>query len=279
MINPKRDFTIALCLTILGLAAVIWGFPVFANDEPSPRMIIGLVGGLVAFFGLLASVNFWFALRLQRRLRSGTNTVFHWTVPPALMRAYADNEARRTGPRPHWQPNAEDITNGLNVAFEPESVLVADYVYTMPSSGMQAIRSVSVEPGTPPIIEFQTQLFTMTGGSAVTVRVHEGLLRVPAPDAAMAEQVRLYYADIISGRTIIAPDRWTKRIRWGRWIAISCVLLGVVGYALAQAIGWRGDDATGIAAITMILIGLLGTPAGLAIMALASAFRRRQHGG
>jgi hypothetical protein len=278
MIHPKRDFGIALCLTLLGIAAVIWGAPVFADAEPSPRMIIGIIGGLVAFFGFLASINFWFALRLQRRLHSGTNTVFRWTVPHALMQAYVENEAKRTGPRPHWQPNSTDIAHGLDVAFEPEAVLVGGRLYTMPSSGMQAIRSVSVEPSNPPVIEFQTQLFTVSGGSAVTVRVHEGLLRLPAPDLSLAEYARRYYHEIIAGRTIIAPDRWTKRIRWGRWIAISCVLLGVAGYALAQAIGWRGDDGTGIAAITLILIGLLGTPAGLIIMALASVFRRRQYG-
>jgi hypothetical protein len=274
MIHPKRDFTIALCLTLLGIAAVLWGYPAFTDADPSPRMIAGLVGALVTFFGLLASINFWFALRVQNRLKSGSNTVFRWTVPPALMRAYVENEARRTGPRAHWQPNEEDIAKGLSVAFEPESVLVSAYIYSMPSSGMQAIRAVDVEPGTPPVIEFQTQLFTMTGGSAITVRVHEGLLRVPAPGAAMAEQVRRYYADIIAGRTIVAPDRWTKRIRWGRWIAIVSALLGIAGFALAQATGWRG-----IAAITLILISLLFTPAGLAIMAFASVFRRRQRGG
>jgi hypothetical protein len=279
MIHPKRDFTISLILTLLGIGGVIWGFPAFADAEPGPRMIAGLIGGLIAVFGLLATINFWFALRLQRRLRTGETTVFRWTVPPPLMQRHVDNEARRTGPRPHWQPKAEDIANGLHVAFEPESVLVADYVYTMPSSGMQAIRSVRVEPTTPPVIEFQTQLFTVTGGSAVTVRVHDGLLRVPAPDTAMAEQVRLYYYNIISGRTIIAPDRWTRRIRWGRWIATASLLLGLAGLVLAQATGWRADDISGIAAITLILIGIFGLPAGLAIIGLATAFRRRQHGG
>jgi hypothetical protein len=279
MIHPKRDFIIALCLTLLGLAGVLWGYPAFTDTEPNARMIAGLVGGLVAFFGLLATINFWFALRLQRRLRSGTRTVFRWTVPPALMQRHVDNEAHRTGPRPHWQPKPQDVAQGLDVAFEPEAVLVGGHVYTMPSSGMQSIRSVQVEPTVPPVIEFQTQLFTLTGGSAVTVRVHEGLLRVPAPDAAMAEKVRRYYADIIAGRTIIAPDRWTKRIKWGRWIAIVSVLLGIAGFALAQATGWRGDTGSGIAAITLILIGIFGLPAGLVIMAMASAFRRRQQGG
>jgi hypothetical protein len=278
MIHPKRDFTLALCLTLIGIAAVLWGYPAFTDTDPSPRMIAGIVGGLVAFFGLLATINFWFALRVQGRLKSGSNTVFRWTIPPALMRAYVENEGSRTGPRPHWQPSAEDIASGLNVAFEPESVLVSAYIYTMPSSGMQAIRAVSVEPTTPPVIEFQTQLFTMTGGSALTVRVHKGLLRVPAPDLATAGQVHRYYADIIAGRTIIAPDRWTKRIRWGRWIVIVSVLLGIAGFALAQATGWRGDDATSIVAITLVLIGALFTPAGLIIMALASVFLRRQRG-
>jgi hypothetical protein len=279
MIHPKRDFTIALCITFLGFCTVFWGYPVFTDAEPSARMIIGIIGGMVAFFGVLASLNFWFALRLQRRIRAGTATVFRWTVPHALMRLYVDNEARRSGPRPHWQPNGTDIANGLDVAFEPEAVLVGKHVYTMPSSGMQAIRAVSVEATTPPVIEFQTQLYTVSGGSAVTVRVHEGLLRVPAPDAAMAEEVRRYYDEIITGRTVIAPDRWTKRIRWGRWITIISVIIGVLGFALAQTTGWKGDDATVIVAITMIMIGVFGCPAGLIIMALASAFRRRQHGG
>jgi hypothetical protein len=278
MIHPKRDFTLAICLTLLGIAAFIWGIPVFAATEPSPRMIAGLVGGLVAFFGFLATLNFWFALRLQHRLRSGAKTVFRWTVPPAIMQTYVHNEARRTGPRPHWQPNQTDIAKGLEIAFEPEAVLVGGRVYTMPSSGMQAIRAVSVEPGTPPVIEFQTQLFTVSGGSAISVRVHKGLLRLPAPDPAMAEHVRRYYQDIITGRTIIAPDRWTKRIRWGRWIAVISVLLGIAGYVIANSTGWRGDDATGIVAITLMLVGFFGFPAGLAIMALAAAFQRRQRG-
>jgi hypothetical protein len=279
MIHPTRDFAISLGLVIIGLIGIFWGYPALNDTEGSLRAVACIVGGFVAVFGFLAAINFWFAIRLRRRLQSHKAAIAHWTLPPAAVQCHITNESQRIGPRPHWQPTATDAAQGLDVVFEPEAVLVGGHVYTMPSSGMQSIRVVHIDPTDPPVLAFQTALYLASGGSAITLRVHKGLLRVPAPDMATADRVCRFFQDVLAGRTIVAPDRWTKRIRWGRWIAIVSALLGGVGLAFAQASGLRADSVLDLIVILLILIGIFGTVAGLAIVAFATRFQRQQQGG
>ena len=128
MIYPARDLAMAICLTIAGCLAASWGYPALYAADPSPRavvsMVVSMVGGVIGGIGLFVTLDFWSALRIQRQLLSGKAAIARWHITPAAMQLFVGAEARRHGPRPYWQPRPRDVSQGLDVAFGPEAVLV-----------------------------------------------------------------------------------------------------------------------------------------------------------
>jgi|GEM_PF-1844506 len=279
MVHPLRDFCLAVALFVVGLAAALWGLPAVESETPRVLHTVALsVGGLCAFFGFFITLNFGWALRLQQRLRRGDTVIARWKVPPDLMRLHVAAEARREGMKPHWRPSSHDVASGLEVIFGPEVVLLGNYLYSIPSSGMQSIRAVRLEPGPPPVLEFQTQLYMTKGHSVPSLTVSKGLLRVPAAGQEEVEAVRRYFQEVLSGTRLIAPDRWGWRIRLGLRTAACCFVLLLVGWGMAEAMDWRADNAAGIVAIGFLILGPIGTVAGLFLAGAARVFELQQRG-
>lgn len=278
MIHPPRDFSIALAMLVGGVAAFLWGLPTMIAGTPGPQGVAGVVGGLVGFFGALMTLNFGAALYLQRRLLHGSTAIARWRVDPTVLRAWLDGESRRGGPRPEWRPNGHDLAHGIVVAFGPESVSVGGRFLSIPSSGLQAMRAVALHPGSPPTIAFATHLYAARGASAPQIAAVSGLLRVPAPDAAQAAAVLRYYEEVLAGRIIVAPRRWTIRIVIGLLWAGAGAIAVVAGQWLMEAAGHRTDGPWGTAPLIAQIAGSLSVIAGLAVAAMAWSFRRRQRG-
>jgi hypothetical protein len=165
------------------------------------------------------------------------------------------------------------------VIFAPEAVLIGGKLLSTPSAGMQSIRAVRVDPGTPSVLEFRTLLYAIvTTGNAERLVTTKGLLRVPAPSSAAAETVRRYYQEIIDGVRIIAPRRWTRRVVAGYVIAGFSLVLFILGYVLAIATKWRADGALGLLPMILMIATPLSGVGGLVVAFIASRFHKRQHG-
>ena len=279
MIHPKRDLAIALIMLIGGVTAFLWGLPPMIAGTPGPRGVAGLAGGLIGFFGGVMTFNFGAALRLQGGLLHGSTAIARWRVEPAVLRAWLDAESQRQAPRPEWWPGARDLAHGIDVAFGPESVSVGGRFLSIPSSGLQAMRAVALWPGSPATLEFTTHLYAARGGSAPRIDAVKGLLRVPAPDTAKAAAVRQYYEDVLAGRIIVAPRRWTIRIVIGlAWAGLGATA-ALVGRWLTQAADHRTDGPLGIAPMVAQIAGSISVLAGLTLALIAWRFRQRQRGG
>lgn len=278
MIHPQRDFAIALAMLVCGVAAFFWGLPAMSSSTPGPQGVAGIVGGLVGFFGALMTLNFGAALHLQRGLLRGNTAIARWHVEPGVLRAWLDEESRRQGPRTEWRPSARDLAYGIDVAFGPESVSVGGRFLSIPSSGLQSMRAVALHPGSPPTIAFATHLYAARGGSAAQITAVTGLLRVPAPDAVKAAAVLRYYQDVLAGRIIVAPQRWTIRIVIGLLWAGAGAIAAIAGQWLMEAAGHRTDGPFGTAPLIAQIAGSLSVIAGLAVAAIAWSCRRRQRG-
>lgn len=278
MIHPKRDFIIALSLFFIGLAAAIWGLPSLADDSLRAKSVALVIGGLMALFGLIFSFNFGVALRIKWRLEKGTDAIARWNIPPAQLNLYIQTEAQRAGQHPHWQPNHHDKEFGINVAFGPESVLLGGLLYSIPSSGLQSIRAVKVYLDQPPVIEFQTQLYETRGATVQTLRVSKGLLRVPAPDEAQALSVCNYYQDIITGKHIVAPNRWTIRIKIGLATIGVSVLMIVASRVMSELSGGKPFGPNLSLEEFLLVVGIMGILFGSILSFAAWRLYLRQRG-
>jgi len=275
MIHPKRDFLLALTLLGLSLCAIAsaaLGPGVF--DDSKPRGVALVFGGFGALFGLIFTVNFAYSLRLAANLSQGKGVIASWVIQPDQMRAFIAADAAINGPKNLWRPKADTVARPVTITFGPELVIADGAMLTIPSAGTQSIRAVILRPQ---MLEFATQLTTARGGSVGGFVTYKTPLRLPAPDPVLAESLRRYYQDILDGRTIVAPHRWTARIKIGLWaMAIGPVMAGA-GYLLAESINWRGGGTTELVAMVLLILGLLLVPAGLVITLVAWQMYRIQH--
>ncbi len=72
MIHPKRDRIIAITLLLAGLAALFQGLPDILANRESIRLVLGGLGGLVAFFAALMIASSLRAMRLRARMQAAS---------------------------------------------------------------------------------------------------------------------------------------------------------------------------------------------------------------
>ena len=279
MIHPKRDFLIALAILALSVCAVAYAaFGPGQFETSPPRNLAAAVGGLGILFGGIFSLNFWRALRLASRLARGEGVIACWTIPPDQMRAFLAADARLEGPRNLWRPKAEAAQRPITFAFGPEVIAVDGALHSIPSAGMQSMRAVKLRPWAPPMLEFSTNLVTTRSGVVGGLVTIKSLLRLPAPNLQQAESLRRYYQDILDGQTIVAPGRWTLRIKIGLWGAVLGLASALAGYLLSEATGWRADDTSGMVSLLLLIAGPLLVLGGLLLALIAWRLHGIQRG-
>ncbi len=278
MIHPIRDLYLALALLTSGVAAVALGHPAIFDESAHKALHATVaIGALATIIGFFASLNFALAVQITRRMRKSNEVIARWNISPALMQLYVDSEARREGTRPHWRPSGADVENGLEVILAPESVLIGGRLMSAPSSGMQSIRAVRIVSALPPVIEFQTLLYTVTTrGNSERLTTTKGLLRVPAPTMADAETVRRFYQDVIDGVRLIAPRRWKTRVVGGLAVAAFSSMLFVAGLVLGKFTGFSGGPYGPLPDL-LIFVSVFGFIGGLIVAFIASRFYATQH--
>jgi len=274
VIHPRRDLTIALVLLLVSMPTLLAGLPAMRRNESSWLVGIAVVAGLVAFFSAFMTWNFYNALRLARRLERGEHVVARWTVSGESMASFRREEQQRA--RNHWRPR---VDTPVEVIVGQEAVLVGGLLYSTPTAGLQAVCSVRLLHSDPPVLEFATTLVAATGSpSSRSLGVSHGALRLPAPERRAAALVVQHFTDMLAGRTIVAPTRWTVRI----WIGVAGMVLaaaaGIGGYLGAEANGWRGDAPLWWIPLVLMITAPLLALASLALTVTAAIWRRQQRG-
>jgi FtsH-binding integral membrane protein len=274
MIHPKRDSLIALILTLAGLAGFAWGLQrlMTYGENDAPGGIAVAVGGLTAFFGLLAFLNFRWALRIARRMQRGEGIIARWTVPADTVTAYVALEAKRHWTfRSRWRPKPG---KGAEILFSDDAILAGGRYHGLKSKGLQIFTAVQMVPGPPTVIEFLIR--EITTSSANNYAAGKFNLRIPVPPSAepQAEKVLAHFRQIRDDAP--ADTRyWRQRQKIGLGILLFSVIAGVAGYILAQQSGWRADDTTGIVAMILMITGLMFGLMALLLTLIASAAVRR----
>jgi len=275
MIRPKRDLIIAVVLLAISIPAFLYGLPGILRNEESVAVGVAVVGGLVGFFAAFMSLNFWKALRIARQLERGEGIVAQWTVRTEAVAAFRRAETTR-GPN-HFRLRSDE---SITVIFGGEAVLVAGQLYVMPTAGLQAVRAVRLQHGDPPFLEFDTSILTAKGSpSSRTIGLTYGTLRVPATDRERAVAVVWHYEAMLSGRTIIAPNRWTNRIRVGVVGLILSGVSGVIGYVLAEANDWRAEGPLWWVPLVLLIVAPIAGLGSLIVTLVALNWRKQQRGG
>jgi hypothetical protein len=275
MIHPRRDLIIAIVLFIAGLAAFLWGLPDIIAGRNSAWLIASMIGGFIAVFALLMIPNFLWAMRLAGRMQAGEGLIAQWTVPAAQMENFIRWE--KTQPWNHWRPTEARDTD---IRFAPEYAMADGKLYTMPTSGPQAVRAVHWLEGEPPVLLFETATFVARGATVQTIATEKGRLRVPVGDRRAGHKVLKAYGDMLAGRTIVHPRRWIIRKRIAVvWFVLSAAI-GLWGWWMAEATGWRvsDEDVWSLAPMVAMIAGLIFAIAAVVLYLLARAFHRRQLG-
>lgn len=278
--RPGLSVLISLAMAAGGALSVLWGatrMNALGHETNATALAIGL-GLFVGLIGLLFLFNFLWAMRLAAALRRGEGIIARWTVAPATFELFRDRERalRAGGDDNDYRLPRKTPPAGLDILFSRDSVLIGDTYFGLSSAGLSRFRGVRMLPGSPDCLAFET---VMTGVSNLsTVRVYHvpGTLRIPiAHDAgAAAAKVLAHYQDVIGRRTIVKPDFWRRRVRWGLVAALIAGLVSAAGFALEA-----GDAELGEVPLVMAVAGAVSAVGGLVLALLAAAIGRFQREG
>jgi hypothetical protein len=273
MVHPVRDTLIALVLTLAGLAGLAYGVPRLMVDENDVAgSIAAVVGGLTAFFSALMLLNFLWGLKVANRMKRGENVIARWSVPAEVVDAYlAAEKARPWAERSRWKPKPGQ---GAEVVFSANGVLAGGRYHGLSSTGLQHFHALAVLPGHPALLQFASR--EIASGPGGSLRFYASVLRLPLAHGAedAAETVLTHFRQVLAGKDRANQTFWAWRIRIG--VAATCVglALGLSGWLLAEFKDWRADDAAGLAAMVMMIAGVMITLVGGLLALMATKFHR-----
>ena len=278
--RPGLSVLICLAMAVGGALSVLWGagrMSALGHETPATAAAIGL-GLFAGLMGLLLLFNFLWALRLVGALRRGEGVIARWTVAPATFELFRDREEqlRAVGDDNDYRVPRQTPAAGLEILFSEDSVLIGDTFFGLASTGMSRFRGVSLLPGSPSCLAFQTVMTGATNLSTIRIYHVPGTLRIPIAHnaGAAAARVLAHYQDVIGRRTIVKPDFWRRRVRWGLTAALVAGLIAAAGFALEAA-----DAELGVVPLVMAVAGAVSALGGLVLALLASSIGRFQREG
>jgi hypothetical protein len=270
MIQPARDYLIALILTFAGLAAFAFGLwrLVEHGENDVPGGVGVAIGGLVALFGSFMLLNFRWALRIARRMQRGEGVIARWTLPAETVTAYvAAEKARPWYDRSRWKPKpgAE-----AEVLFSADGVLAGGRYHGLSSKGIQTYTAVDLIYGNPVMIQFSTREIAVVGDRLTS---HRSALRLPVARGAdePAAGVMAHFGQGLTHAVQTQPDFWRSRRKIGLVILVLSAASAGIGWLLAEASGWSADAASGMVAMILMIVGVIFGLAGLFLVALAGS--------
>ena len=278
--RPGRSVLICLAMAVGGTLSVLWGatrMAALGAETPATAIAIGL-GLFVGLMGFLFLFNFLWAMRLVGALRRGEGVIRRWTVAPATFEMFREHEdrLRAAGDDNDYRVPRKTPPAGLEIIFSEDSVLIGDTFFGLASTGLARFRGVQLLSGSPPCLAFDMVTTSATNLSHFRIHHLPGVLRIPVAHNAgdAAARILAHYQDVIDRRTIVKPDFWRRRVRWGLIGAVIAALISGAGFALEA-----GDAELGIVPLVMAVAGAVTAVGGLILATLAALIGRFQHQG
>jgi hypothetical protein len=236
------------------------------------------IGLFVGIIGFLFQFNFLWGVRVMRAMRRGDGEIARWTVPPDALAAFRKNDEAHAahGRRNDYTVPARALSEGVQVIFSTNAVIVGGTYFGLTTTGLSHFRSVRMLPEHPPCIEFDTALVSGSNVTVPRLHVSHGTLRIPVSATATreAEKVLAHYSDVLTRKVIVQPHFWRWRIRLGLTTAIVCALVAAAGFGVEAA-----DVDLGIIPLIMAVAGTIFGLGGLILAAIAWRFHVLQHRG
>lgn len=275
--RPEVSAAVSAGIAAVAAAALAWGVMTMrAIDGETPFTAAAVAGGgLGLFFGLIFVANFVWAARKSAALRRGEGVIGRWTVSPATLEAFREDDKRRAadGDPNDWNAPRRPPAEGLEVIFSPDLVLIGHSFFNLASTGVQHVRSVEVMPDNPRSLRFTTAVTARQGRGGLGTRF--GALRVPVATGADDELARVlaHYQAVLAGERLVRPEFWQGRIRIGLWGAAVCAAIAAGGFALEAL-----EIELGVVPLVMAVVGTILAIGGLlmALIGWKSADRQRR---
>jgi hypothetical protein len=278
--NPRRQMFVAIAITSLSFASIMWGVLEMRANDWEETTSSGLKIGLAILPAILAPfliLNFWWAARIESALRSGKDVIARWTISPDTLTEFVAEDVKRNSHGPayqnDWTPTAVPSADAIEVIFGRTGVLVQDAYFPLVKSGPYKFTALGILPAFPMCIEFVTVATHFSNVSAISIRRFVAVLRLPvnSADDPEAQKVLDHYRGVLGGTTNANPGFYQRRIRFGLIGAAIFVPVALVGFV----IGPQRPDYLDLPSL-MVTFGSIFSFASLLLAALAWIINKRQ---
>jgi len=261
---------------VLSALSILWGvaeMDALGHETTASGLKIGIAipVGVICFFMFF---NFLWGYRLIAAMRRGEKVIGRWTVIPEEAEAFRADDKRRgdAGYDNDYKLPKKIPPGGIEVIFTDSAVLVGGAYFGLVTTGMFKFEGVQMLPDNPLALEFGTVMTTFAGGNSVRVYRATGLLRVPVSRAGRDEAVKVlgHFSAVDQRRTLVNPNFYVRRIRWGLIAAPLFFLMAAMGFGLNEA------GVQGVVPLLMAVTGVIAGIGGLVLAMLAWVMHMKQ---
>lgn len=262
MSRPGLNMGICAACVMLSALSIWWGVTemnALGHETKPTAAAIGIaipVG--VICFGMF--FNFLWGYRVLAAARRGEKVIGRWTVTQAEVEAFRGDDKRRAdaGHENDYKLPKKTPPDGLEVIFTDNAVIVGGTYFGLVTTGMLKFEGVQMLPDNPLALEFGTVMTSFSGGSAMRVHRFRGLLRVPVSRTGRGEAVKVldHFSAVDQRKTLVNPNFYARRIRWGLIAALLFFPIAAAGFALNEA-GVKGEVPL-LMAVTGVIAGIGG---------------------
>ncbi len=274
--NPGLNMGICVAGVVLSALSILWGvaeMDALGHETSASGLKIGIAipVGVICFFMFF---NFLWGYRLIAAMRRGEKVIGRWTVTPEEAEAFRADDKRRgdAGYDNDYKLPKKIPPGGIEVIFTDSAVLVGGAYFGLVTTGMFKFEGVQMLPDNPLALEFGTVMTTFAGGNSVRVYRATGLLRVPVSRAGRDEAVKVlgHFSAVDQRRTLVNPNFYVRRIRWGLIAAPLFFLMAAMGFGLNEA------GVQGVVPLLMAVTGVIAGIGGLVLAMLAWVMHMKQ---
>ena len=275
----RQVYWSALFVTVAGLAAIAGGWIESDGLQPD-RAGAGtafIAGIIAAIFGSIAWRSAAKIGRNVARLRAENGLQGRWFIRPEGVAEFLDYEKSRSVLN-EWRPSRNERRHGVEVVWGGEHLVVGGTYWRIAAIAYPAIQAVGFDPGPPltVVVRYRQKWFNPLSSLPKSIDTERDF-RFPVTDLAAARTMVAHF-----GRVLSAPPSVDGR-RSRRWLFGAYVMAGlflVVGLAglwftlQGNAQGIRRSESEMALLISMMVLGVMGTPAALVMALLARSLQR-----
>jgi hypothetical protein len=123
--SPGTKSWITSGLALGGAAALIWGMQ---SPDPYFQSVAAAktLGTIVLIIAILMTANYRYTQSLIGKMQRGEDVIGRWTVAPDTFSKFCRIEHARKTRKNNWRIPRQDMSNGLEVIFTRQSVLIGN---------------------------------------------------------------------------------------------------------------------------------------------------------